>query len=179
MDCAASRRRESASICAAVAPSGIAYTRIIDFIHADVRIAWTATKAARSSRSLRACRISTNPKTTAVSTVSAVATFATVERSTASICRNASFNVTQISPSGGIRHHNGPGRSGTVALSFSFLPEEVSNRALLRRRLECVNEFPKPLGKNFRPKFPVMGDSGRSDVMAKEPAPALPELPVH
>jgi hypothetical protein len=45
---------------------------------------------------LRARRISINPKTTAVSTVRAVATFATVERFTAAICSNALFDVTQI-----------------------------------------------------------------------------------
>ena len=79
-----------------VVPSEIACTRVIDCIHAGVKIAWTATKAARSSRSLRARRISINPKTTAVNTVRAVAMFATVERSTAAICSNASFDVTQI-----------------------------------------------------------------------------------
>src|SRR5207302_11472992 len=90
------KRRGSASICEGVVPSAIACTRVIDCIHAGVKIAWTATKAARSSRSLRACRISINPKTTAVNTVRAVAMFATVERSTAAICSNASFHVTQI-----------------------------------------------------------------------------------
>jgi hypothetical protein len=45
---------------------------------------------------LRARRISINPKTTAVSTVRAVAIFATVERFTVAICSNALFDVTQI-----------------------------------------------------------------------------------
>src|SRR5215831_10297100 len=96
MDWAALKSRGSASICEGVVPSEIACTRVIDWIQAGVRIAWTATKAARSSRSLRARRISTNPKTTAVNTVRAVAMFATVERSTAAICSNGSFDVTQI-----------------------------------------------------------------------------------
>src|SRR5438552_4742597 len=96
MDWAAWKRRGSASICEAVVPSEIACTRVIDCIHAGVKIAWTATKAARSSRSFRARRISINPKRTAVSTVRAVAMFATVERSTAAICSNAQFDVTQI-----------------------------------------------------------------------------------
>src|SRR3954470_19228441 len=98
MDWAALKRRGSASICDAVVPSEIACTRLIDSIHAGVKTACTATNAARSSRSLRARRISINPKTTAVSTVRAVATFATVERFTAPICSNASFDVTQIWP---------------------------------------------------------------------------------
>src|SRR6266576_2636581 len=96
MDWAALKRRGSASICDAVVPSEIACTRLIDSIHAGVKIACTATNAARSSRSLRARRISINPKTTAVSTVRAVATFATVERFTALICSNALRDVTQI-----------------------------------------------------------------------------------
>src|SRR6266480_2380506 len=96
MDWAALKRRGSASICDGVVPSEIACTRLIDSIHAGVKIACTATKAARSSRSLRARRISITPKTTAVNTVRAVAIFATVESSTAAICANASFDVTQI-----------------------------------------------------------------------------------
>ena len=96
MDWTAWKRRGSASICAGVVPSEIACTRVIDLIHAGVKIAWTAMNAARSSRSLRARRISINPKTTAVSTVRAVAIFATVERFTAAICSNALFDVTQI-----------------------------------------------------------------------------------
>src|SRR6478672_10139725 len=96
IDWTAWKRRGSASICEAVVPSEIAWTRVIDCIHAGVKIAWTATKAARSSRSWRARRISINPKTTAVNTVRAVAMFATVERSTAAICSNALFDVTQI-----------------------------------------------------------------------------------
>src|SRR5262249_17491063 len=97
MDWAALKRRGSASICEGSVPSEIACTRVIESIQAGVKIACTATKAARSSRSLRARRISINPKTTAVNTVRAVAMFATVERSTAAICWNASFGVTQIS----------------------------------------------------------------------------------
>ena len=58
----------------------IACTRLIDCIRAGVGIAWIATNAARSCRSLRARRISINPKMTTVSTVRAVAMFATVER---------------------------------------------------------------------------------------------------
>ncbi|HEX4706889.1 MAG TPA: hypothetical protein VH229_04085 [Candidatus Udaeobacter sp.] len=50
---------------------------------AGVKIAWTATKAARSSRSWRARRISINPKTT-------------VERSTGAICSGAPFDAMQI-----------------------------------------------------------------------------------
>src|SRR6266513_3149104 len=100
MDWAALKRRGSASICDAVVPSEIACTRLIDSIHAGVKIACTATNAARSSRSLRARRISINPKTTAVSTVRAVATFATVERFTAPICSNA------------FRNHRSDDRSG-------------------------------------------------------------------
>src|ERR1700758_1629077 len=96
IDWAAWKRRGSASICEGVVPSEIAVTKVIDCIHAGVKIAWTATKAARSSRSLRVRRISINPKTTAVNTVRAVAMFATVERSTAAICSNASFDITQI-----------------------------------------------------------------------------------
>src|SRR6185503_20785570 len=76
--------------------SDIDCTRLIDCIQAGDRIAWTATKAARSSLSLRARRISINPKTTAVRTVRAVAMFATVERFTAAICSNVSFDATQI-----------------------------------------------------------------------------------
>jgi hypothetical protein len=60
-----------------------------------------------------------------------------------------------------------------------FLSEKISHRALLRRRFECVNEFPEPLGENFGTKFPIMGDPGRSDVMAKKASPTLPELFVH
>src|SRR5215475_11097941 len=89
MDCAALKRRGSDSISEGVVPSEIACTRVIESIHAGVKIAWTATKAARSSRSLRARRISITPKTTAVRTVRAVAIFATVERSNAAICPNA------------------------------------------------------------------------------------------
>src|SRR5262252_2487560 len=83
MDWAALKRRGSDSICEGVVPSEIACTRVIESIHAGVKIAWTATKAARSSRSFRARRISINPKTTAVNTVRAVAMLASVERSTA------------------------------------------------------------------------------------------------
>src|SRR6266576_6577448 len=96
MDWTAWKRRGSASICEGVVPSEIACTRVIDWIHAGVRIAWTAMKAARSSRSLRARRISITPKTTAVRTVRAVAIFATEERFTAAICSNTLFDVTQI-----------------------------------------------------------------------------------
>jgi len=46
----------------AVAPSGIDCTKTIDLIHAGVRIACMATKAARSSRSLRAWRTSISQK---------------------------------------------------------------------------------------------------------------------
>ena len=49
---------------------------------AGVNIACTASSAARSSRSRRNRRASINPKTTAASTVSAVAMLAIVERST-------------------------------------------------------------------------------------------------
>src|SRR5215472_6805197 len=97
MDWAALKRRGSASICEGVVPSEIACTRVIESIHAGVKIAWTATKAARSSRSLRARRISINPKMTAVKTVRAVAMFASVERSTGPICQAALFHTMQIS----------------------------------------------------------------------------------
>src|SRR5215831_12608102 len=96
MDWTALKRRGSASICDGVVPSEIACTRLIESIQAGVRIACTATNAARSSRSLRARRISINPKTTAVSTVRAVAMLETVERFTVSICSNPLFDVTQI-----------------------------------------------------------------------------------
>ena len=66
-----------------------------------------------------------------------------------------------------------------IAPSFLFLFEKSSDGALLLRRFECVNEFSKPLGENFRTKFPVMGHTGRSNIMAKKPVPAIPELPVH
>src|SRR5262249_44331467 len=98
MDWTALKRRGSFSISEGVVPSEIACTRLIESIHAGVKIAWTATKAARSSRSLRARRISINPKTTAVNTVRAVAMFASVERSTAAIWSNGSFDAMQISP---------------------------------------------------------------------------------
>ena len=60
-----------------------------------------------------------------------------------------------------------------------FLYEKTSHGALLRRRFECVNELPKSLGENFRAKFPIMDDPGRSNIMAKKPVPAIPELFVH
>jgi len=63
--------------------------------------------------------------------------------------------------------------------SLLLLSEKTSYRALLRRRFESINEFPKSLGENFRTKFPIMGDPGRSNIMAKKPVPALPELSVH
>jgi len=63
--------------------------------------------------------------------------------------------------------------------SFLFLSEKSSYRALLRRWFERVNEFPKSLGENFRAKFPIMGDSGRSNVMSKKSSPTFPELSVH
>jgi hypothetical protein len=66
-----------------------------------------------------------------------------------------------------------------VGLSFLFLFEKSSHGALLRRRVERINELPKSLGENFRAKFPIIGDPGRSNIMAKKPAPAFPQLPVH
>ena len=68
--------------------------------------------------------------------------------------------------------------NGTCA-SFSFLFKKISDRALLPWRFECVNKFPEPLGENFRAKFPIVGDSGRSNVMPKKPVPTFPELLVH
>src|SRR5437773_6838779 len=56
-------------------------TTIIDFIHACDKSAWTAAYAARSSRARRDRCASTRPKPTPVITVSAVATFATVDKS--------------------------------------------------------------------------------------------------
>src|SRR4030095_4819373 len=120
MDWTASKRRGSASICEGVVPSEIACTRVIDLIHAGVKIAWTAMKAARSSRSLRARRISINPKTTAVSTVRAVAIFATVERFTAAICSNALFDVTQIWSYGRERDKKSRRVRGTLRLLSQF-----------------------------------------------------------
>src|SRR4030095_12412918 len=63
--------------------------------------------------------------------------------------------------------------------SFLLLFDKRSYGALLGRRFECVNEFTKPLGEHFGTKFPIMGDSGRSNVMAKKSSPTLPELSVH
>src|ERR1051325_10634701 len=83
IDWTALKRRGSASICDGVLPSEHDCTKLIEAIHAGVRMACIATNAARSSRSLRARRISIRPKTTAVSTVRAVAMFAIVERFTA------------------------------------------------------------------------------------------------
>src|SRR5713101_2430370 len=57
-----------------------------------------------------------------------------------------------------------------AALRLSFLSKKISDRALLGRRFECVNEFPEPLGENFRTKLPIMSDSGRSNIMAKKPS---------
>src|SRR5437764_15295806 len=56
-------------------------TTIIDFIHACDKSAWTAAYAARSCRARRDRCASTRPKPPPVITVSAVATFATVDKS--------------------------------------------------------------------------------------------------
>src|SRR5215469_15543330 len=118
MDWTALKRRGSASICDGVVPSEIACTKLIESIQAGVKIACTATKAARSSRSLRARRISINPKTTAVNTVRAVAMFASVERSTAPICPSAFFDVTQIwfHVQAGLNDKKAAGFAGTLRL---------------------------------------------------------------
>src|SRR6266436_1093904 len=68
---------------------------------------------------------------------------------------------------------------GRDARSISFLFEKISHRALLGRRFECINKFPKPLRENFRTKVPIMGDPGRRNVMSKKPMPAIPELFIH
>ena len=56
----------------------------------------------------------------------------------------------------------------------SLLTKKSSYRALIRWRLERVNEIAKPLGENLRAKFPVMRNTGRSDVMLEESTPSFP-----
>src|ERR1700730_8348382 len=57
---------------------------------------------------------------------------------------------------------------------FAFLTKKRSDRTLLGRWLECVNETAKPLGENFRTKFPVMRHARRSNVMLEESTPSFP-----
>src|SRR6266446_7702939 len=61
----------------------------------------------------------------------------------------------------------------------SFLFEKSSNRTLLGRRFECVNEIAKPLGENFWPKFQVVSDTGRDGIVPEKSLPSFPQLPVH
>src|SRR6266436_6655930 len=61
----------------------------------------------------------------------------------------------------------------------SFLFEKSSNRTLLGRRFERVNEIAKTLGENFWTKFPVMRHTGRSNVVPEESMPSFPQLLVH
>src|SRR4029077_14017459 len=60
-----------------------------------------------------------------------------------------------------------------VAL-FSFLAKKSSYRTLLGRRFERVNKIAKPIGENFRTKFPVVRHAGRSNVMPEKAVPSFP-----
>src|SRR5713226_9240427 len=81
-DCAASKSFGFACRSSTAFASGADRTRTAERIHSGVSMAWTTSKAARSSRSRRARTTSNIPKTRPMITAAAVATLATVPRST-------------------------------------------------------------------------------------------------
>src|SRR5262245_26249821 len=78
-----------------------------------------------------------------------------------------------------LRHPVGSTLPFIGAPSCSFFPEQRSHSALVRGRLERVNEIAKPLGENFRTKLPIVSHSGRSNVMTEKTVPAFKQLFIH